>query len=430
MKKIKNVISVLSAAVFSAAMLAGCASKNGDGGFSPSKDTSEQVTVNVSGSWSNFEALEAAAADWNEIYPNVSISYSKTDSYNNMLEMLVDGDAVPDIVIFSPNTYYTGKDKIIGKLADLSDVLDTGVYSDALVKASTIDGKLCVFNWGVSASGFVVNRTLLESLGLSVPTTHDEFVKVCDTLKDNGYTPIQGCTESIYGNILKNDCSYRIFSGSDREEVLNALSGSADGCGGYFTEEYNAMIELVENGYIDTAVNDSITDIYEASILHFFENETPFLCFTTEGFSGMKKRETKSEAFTANPFEYEFVSLPLCEGDKVLSIDTFGGLAAVEGSANEEWAKEFLRFLCRSEEINKMAETKGVPSVIGSGDSKYFSDLYNIPQNKRVVLEYYPKINAVDESLEAAFYDIACGKIKTAQDAQARFEEYLKNLDD
>lgn len=427
----KKVVSVLSAAAAAAAILSGCSAENESKGFSPSMDTSASAVIEVNGSWSNFEALEAAAADWNEIYPNVNISYTKIDNYYNMLEKLVDGDSIPDIVVFTPNTYYSGRDKIIDNLADLSQAgLDTSIYGEGALKAMTAGDKLCIFAWGTAAQGFVVNRTLLDSLGLSVPETHDEFIKVCDTLKENGYIPIQGCTASFYGNILQNACNYRIFGESDSAEVINALSSGKEGCGSFFTEEYRAMTELVENGYIDNAVNDSITDIYEGNILHFFEGETPFLCFTTEGFSGMKKRESKSEAFTADPFEYEFVSLPICGDEKVLARDTFGGLAVVEGSENEEWAKEFLRFLCCEDEINKMAETKGVPSVLGNGGSEYFSDIYDIPDERKADVSYMPRLIAVNDSLASTFYDIAHGDITTPEEAQSHFEQFLSSVGD
>lgn len=425
----KRVVSVLSAAAVAAALFSGCSAKAESKEFSPSMDTSASITVNVNGSWSNFEALETVAADWNEIYPNVNINYSRIDNYYEILETLIDSDSKPDIIVFNPNSYYSGKDKIIDCLADLSEAgLDTGVYNDEVLKAVTIDNKFCVFAWGVAASGFVVNKTMLDDLGLSVPETHDDLIKVCDTLKENGYTPIQGCTGNIYANILRNECYYRIFGGNDSDEVINALSTNAEGCGSYFTDEYSAMIDLVKRGYIDTAVNDSITDIYEGSILHFFEGNTPFLCFTTEGFSGMKKRESKSEAFTANPFEYEFVSLPICGDEKVLVKDTFGGLSVVEGSENEEWAKEFLRFLCCPDEINKMAETKGVPSVLGVGDGKYFSDLYDIPQERKAAVHYMPRIIAVGDSFLSTFHDIAYGDITTPEEAQEHFEQFLSTV--
>lgn len=424
----KKIVSALSAAAVAASVLSGCSAKSG--GFEPSMDTSASAVIEVNGSWSNFEALEAAAADWNEIYPNVNISYTKIDNYNEMLGMLVESDAKPDIVIFEPNLYYKGKSRIIENLADLSKAgLDMDIYSDGVLKSMTADDKLCVFAWGVAAQGFVVNKTLLDSLGLSVPETHDEFIKVCDTLKENGFVPIQGCTGNFYGNILKNSCYYRIFGRDDSADVTDALLNGEEGCGGYFADEYSAMIQLAEKGYIDTAVNDGITDIYEGNILHFFEGQTPFLCFTTEGFSGMKKRESKSENFTADPFEYEFVSLPICGDEKVLTRDILGSLGIVEDSKNEEWAKEFLRFLCCEEEINKMAETKGVPSVLGSTGSRYFSDIYNIPAERTADASYMPRLPEISDSFTSVFYDIAHGDIKTTEEAQSHFEQFLSSVD-
>lgn len=43
----------------------------------------------------------------------------------------------------------------------------------------------------------------------------------------------------------------------------------------------------------------------------FFEGNVPFLVCDTEKVSGMKKRESKSAAFSANPFEYEFTFAPM-----------------------------------------------------------------------------------------------------------------------
>ena len=42
--------------------------------------------------------------------------------------------------------------------------------------------------------------------------------------------------------------------------------------------------------------------------------DMPFYVCNAECVSGMKKRESKSETFSANPFEYEFLYAPL--GDK------------------------------------------------------------------------------------------------------------------
>ena len=45
------------------------------------------------------------------------------------------------------------------------------------------------------------------------------------------------------------------------------------------------MFELVEEGAFSEQANFESPDIYQGSILHFFEGKTPFLAFNTEGFS-------------------------------------------------------------------------------------------------------------------------------------------------
>ena len=189
------------------------------------------------------------------------------------------------------------------------------------------------------------------------------------------------------------------------------------------------MLDMVEKGYISEDVNSTIADIYEESILHFYEGETPFLSFTTEGFSGMKKRESKSEKFTENPFEYEFVSLPVCEEEPVLSRAAVSGLAIVKGSENEKWAEEFLRFLCSDEELDKMALVKGVPTVTkdGSSDTR-FAEINKIAPGKKINSDSYPTIKLLEASFSDTLWKIACGNITDVESAEKNFEEVLKEM--
>ncbi len=119
-----------------------------DSKFVPSLDTSTKATVNIKGSCSNFEALEAVVADFNEIYPDVTISYTKVDDYNNMLSTIVSGNDKPEIVMFDVNGYYKDKSDIVASLVDLSTVeLNISVLDGNLDICSSVDGKFCVLNW-------------------------------------------------------------------------------------------------------------------------------------------------------------------------------------------------------------------------------------------------------------------------------------------
>ena len=398
--------------------------------FKPAMDTRAEAEIQVQGSWSNFEALEAAAEDWNKIYPNVMVIYSRIDGYYEHFDRVVTSENPPDIAMFDTDGDYQDKDNAVESLVDLSEIgLNTDIFDSGALDMSYYKGKMCALNWGMRIPGFVVNKTLLKNLGLEIPKTKEEFEKTCNTLVEKGYTPVQACSENAYKLLMENDRDYHIASEKDQEALYEKFSKAEAGCGEFFETEFSEMLDLVEKGYVSEEVNSSIEDIYEMSILHFFEGETPFLSFTTEGFSGMKKRESKSESFTEKPFEYEFVSLPVCEEEPVLSRAPISGLAVVKGSKNEKWAEEFLRFLCSDEELDKMASIKGIPAITKDGsDDKRFAEIDAIAPEKQINAASYPSISLTEDSFSSTLWKIACGDITDVKSAEENFEEELKAM--
>ena len=395
--------------------------------FQPALDTSAQLTLTVRGSWSNFEALEAVVNDWLQVYPNVDVEYSKVDGYNQQLASILTSNARPDLVMFDADGYYVDKDVVVDALLDLSDIgLELDLFDDRVINAASIDGKLCSLNWGLLANGFVVNMEILKELDIAVPTTHEEFLAACETLHQAGYTPIQGSIYTIYYNLMRNDWGYQLATTED-SSVLAALENAEEGCGAFFRSAFAQMLELMEKGYLDADLNASLEDIYEGSILYFFEGNTPFLVFNTESFSGMAKRETKSEPYTAHPFDYEFIPFPVSTETPVLSLSYIQGLSIVKDSPNEDWAKEFLRFVCQSEELHKMASVKGVPSTTNTGTADArFEYLEKVPSENRVAPGSSTLLTWINESMSDTLFAIANSKLTTVDEAQTYFEGVLR----
>ena len=92
----------------------------------------------------------------------------------------------------------------------------------------------------------------------------------------------------------------------------------------------------------------------------FFEGNVPFWVCDTEKVSGMKKRESKSEAFSANPFEYEFTFAPMGDNGVYEYIEPWYGFAVNKDGSNSDYALEFLRFMAREDQLNTPASVKGV----------------------------------------------------------------------
>ena len=91
MKKIFSIILAALMVLGSAA----CSSANQpeeQKGFEPGLDAATACKISVAGSYSNFEALEAEFDRFNEFYPNVELSYTKIDDYNNSIATVLDGN--------------------------------------------------------------------------------------------------------------------------------------------------------------------------------------------------------------------------------------------------------------------------------------------------------------------------------------------------
>lgn len=226
------------AVLLAAAMLAGCQASSGstttassttttaasgstaavEQGFAPRLDTEADVSLEVSGFLGNFEALDQVVNAFNEYYPNVTINYEQ-NSGSKMAEYFRNNPYV-DIVMTDDNNFryadwtdYYVKDQVV----DLSaEDIDTSAVQPELLEACTFDGKLLRLPIGMNLSGMVVNKTLLEKEGLSVPTNWQEFLDVCAALKEKGYTPIQGAQTMVYSDLVYNMGMVEFGTNSER----------------------------------------------------------------------------------------------------------------------------------------------------------------------------------------------------------------------
>ncbi|MFC9770961.1 MULTISPECIES: ABC transporter substrate-binding protein [unclassified Pseudarthrobacter] len=83
-----------------------------------------------------------------------------------------------------------------GALSDLADLPEAAsIRGDVLDLTNwypTYPGRTSVIPYSVMAASVIYNRRIFEANGLSVPTTWDELLDVCERLKAAGVTPIYG----------------------------------------------------------------------------------------------------------------------------------------------------------------------------------------------------------------------------------------------
>ena len=414
-------------------MLTACGSAKkeaaSDQGFKPHLDTSTSCHINVAGNYDNFEALEAEFDRFNAHYPNVELMFTKVDDYNNMIGTVLNGNDAPDIYVNYSWMY--GRDQYKSSIDHAEDLSDPalGLNLDCIrsnIILNTDDGKLPMVPVFSNTYGMLVNNSLFEKEGLKVPKTYKELVKVCDEFRKKGYkSPIMGFSNEETTSIFTLT-SYPFFCGTvakDAEAVkkLNALDPSA---GEYMRPTLEKITQFLNDGCVDLDACAEIENNYDAVILRFLEGDVPMMTGSGDTVSGTEKRESRSEAFIAAPFEYSFVPVPMSdEGANFLDVPNLQ-FSVNKDSKNLDMANEFMRFLITSTELNELAQKKGLmsPTKDLSFNSMYaaFGD---VPDSRILSPEEFGLTDDAVIQLRQAVYGVGTGTM-TIDDAIAGYGSY------
>ncbi len=428
----KRAVSLLLAVM----MCLGMASCTGlkadvDKGFRPSMDTSVSCHITVAGGYDNFEALETEFDRFNEYYPNVELKFTKIDDYNNMIGTVLDGNDAPDIYVnyswmYGREQYKSSIDHA-ENLADPALKLDLDCIRSNII-LNTDDGTLPMVPVFSNTYGMLVNKSLFDKEGLKVPTTYKELVSVCSTLREKGYdNPMMGYSQKETTSLFSLTI-YPYFCGTvanDAEAVkkLNSLDPSA---GEYIRPSLEKITQFMNDGCVDLNACEEIENNYDAVILRFFEGDIPMMTCSGDTVSGTKKRESRSEAFIASPFEYTFVPVPMSdEGACFLDMPNLQ-FSVNKESPNLDMANEFMRFLITARELNQMAMNKGLMSPT---KDLSFNNMYaafgSVPESRILSPEVIGLTDDVVIQLRQAGYRVGKGEM-TIDEAVAGYGSFTQ----
>ncbi len=398
-------------------------------GFKPSLEASVSCQIKIAGGYDNFEALEAEFDRFNGFYPNVELVYTKVDDYNNMIGMVLNGNDSPDIYVNYSWMY--GRDQYKASidhaenLADPALGLNLGCIRNNII-LNTGDGTLPMIPVFSNTYGMLVNNNLFKKEGLSVPTTYQELVKTCDAFRSKGYdSPMMGFTKkettSLYTLTMYPFFCKAVDGDAEAVKKLNALDSSA---GEYLRSSLEKITQFLSDGCVNIEACGQIENNYDAVILRFFEGDVPMMTASGDTVSGTEKRESRSEAFIANPFKYTFTPVPITD-DGTVFVDMANLQFSVnKDSKNLEMANEFMRFLITQTELNEMAKNKGLmsPTKDLSFNSMYAA-FGEVPESRILSPEVIGVTDDAVLQLRQAGYCVGTGKM-TIDEAIATYGKF------
>ena len=336
-------------------------------GFQPSLDASVDCHISVAGGYDNFEALEAEFDRFHEYYPNAELAFTKVDDYNNMIGTVLNGNDAPDIYVNYSWMY--GREQYKSSIEHAEDLADPALGLDldcirSNIILNTDDGTLPMVPVFSNTYGMLVNNSLFEKEGLSVPATYQELVDVCNAFHEKGYeNPMMGFSNEETTSVFTLT-AYPYFCGTvaDDAEAVEQLNALDPAAGEYMRPTLEKLVQFLNDGCVDLDACGEIENNYDAVILRFFEGDVPMMLCSGDTVSGTKKRESRSEAFIANPFDYTFVPVPMSdEGANFLDMPNLQ-FSVNKDSPDLDMANEFMRFLITTQELNEMAQNKGLMS--------------------------------------------------------------------
>ena len=352
-------LEYLSLAVVAALALSGCGqAKEAESAGEKSKE--ETVVLN----WSYWQAEPKAVLEkFNQEHPNIKVEYEmiSSDQYINTMNVRLLSGEGPDI--FEPryvDNYATLVEE--NRLLDLTDEAYLQNYdSSAIDMIKGVDGR--VYGIPVDAIAWVMfyNKDLFEQYNLEVPENWEDYLEVCQVLKENKIAPtIQGCKDLGQNQFVAFDI-VQAKNQQDQGWSGKLAKGEAKFTDPDVLDLYRKKAEFINNGYL-----------YDGSIGLTFIQAWQLFC---EGEAAMTMGGNwySAQAFPqAQPdFNYGVMAVPMNPKGTPVKIP-YGVMSSLisinSASKHLEEAKVFFEWLSQPENLEMYA--RELQSICTAKDAK------------------------------------------------------------
>lgn len=268
-KRVKVFVALGIVTIMSMGVLSGCGTKSSDSVTTAKTNTNEVTKPDKLSFYSNVGLiLDDGAEAWKEEYTKLTgIQLEFTPQSNNEyvqnLELAFASKNSPDVFQLA------GEDKLPlyaqqGALADLTDLVKaSGLYTDenkASWDSVTINGKIYGVPFEINSGTITyVRQDWLDKLGLSVPTTYDEYINMLREFK----AKIPECKTPMTAPKLYEDMGVTYLKDFYQDATPEFTNVNGKWVDGLSQENMKAALQRMRDAYgeglIDTEVVTNTT---------------------------------------------------------------------------------------------------------------------------------------------------------------------------
>ena len=303
-------------------------------------------------------AYTKAIEDFEKSHPDVKIKFEtfENESYKTKIKSAVAANELPDVFF----TWAGGFSKSFvesGKVLELDSYYEK--YKEDLPETSvantTYNGKLYGSVIATPVSMMFYNKKIFEENKVEVPTTWEEWKAVCETLKQNGVTPIGVSAKDTWVLAMTHDAMALKSAGADKLQKALLKEGQPynDSDFLYAAEKLQELIDMgaFSNSAIGLSNDEASADFYAGKAAMYI---------TGSWMAGSIQTDAE------NPDDFGVTPIPVLNGTNAKITDFMGGAAdtlmASASSKNPDLAAEAVFELTKS--ISKYAylDGAGIPA--------------------------------------------------------------------
>lgn len=374
------------------------------------------------------EYYKKVAADFsadNEYGVTVTIDFYENEQYKTKLTTLLASNAVPDVFMTWELSYLEPFVKG-GKVAELISYLDADTewkdsFAGGTLDTLTYDEGIYAVPTQKTLCVMFYNKEIFEENGVTVPTTWDEFLNVCETLKANGVTPMALCgtdawipaqfVQQISGGMAGDELFKAICAG---EEVWNNETHVKA------AQEVKAMADAgwFQDGYIGMGPEESRALFTTGKTAMYFQGAWDV---------GVVKESEIADvagAFVLPAYDAQYSNI------SVGSVDT--SFAVAETCKNKDAAVAFLKYWTSQEvEEEHLYEAGKIPSVNFEIDetklNPLMAEVLTISNQQVGLTPWWDRQFGAGEGVE---FNNTCVAVLGGEDAQSAFDALQQFAED
>ena len=310
-------------------------------------------------------------------YPNATINYDSPvwtiPEYLQLQKVKLLSGTDLDLTAVRPETYV---DYInAGYLAEITGEPYLDNYIPSMLDQVMVDGKAYGIPGAPSLIGVYYNKDIFSKLGLSIPTNWNEFLAVCQMIKDNDITPLMAGGKD--GWPMEYDVwalIHDVFV-NDPEIFAKIDSGEVKYTDKIWVDTFESINDFYKMGYVG---KETVSMGYDQAITLFRQQNTAMLIQGAWASASVLGEEGSI------PFEVGVFPIPHnAPGEETVSVVANGVMyCAVSTSKNLDYAKKYLEYVSTLEGATRsvkasfgFSSVKGAPSdyvLLGDQWGKFF----------------------------------------------------------